>query len=82
MCCCRASGTSAGRADDSSVGGSRKRKKRQAAAAQTEARSALFRHVRFNRVHVAITYRGIFNINDAKVRPACVIPLRAQTCSS
>lgn len=57
---------SAGDAGEGSGGGSRKRRAQRSAP---PARVALFRHVRFNRVHVAITYKGTyFSLNNAKAR--------------
>jgi hypothetical protein len=48
--------------------GSRKRR------SKPPARVALFRHVRFNRVHVSITYKGTyFSLNNAKVGHICCI---------
>lgn len=60
------SSLSAGDADEGSGGGSRKQRAQRTAP---PARVALFRHVRFNRVHVDITYKGTyFSLNHSKVR--------------
>lgn len=61
--CCRISSASTN--DEGS--GSRKRR------SKPPARVALFRHVRFNRVHVSITYKGTyFSLTNAKVTTLCI----------
>ena len=56
--CCRSTGDLRGE------GGCGSRKQRS----KPPARVALFRHVRFNRVHMSITYKGnYFSLNNAKV---------------
>lgn len=75
--CCRMSSASGSTGADE---GSRSRKRRQQSA--PAARVALFRHVRFNRVHVSITYKGTyFSLNNAKVSSAARISLMVATVS-